>query len=306
MDTDSFNKTPPAKVYRYILFAVLLFLTIGAYLLVLDINRDAKQQESPAEGVIDSFATNKGVPRVVIFGDSRTGHDMHRKVVDIIYSLNPVAVFHVGDAVEDGNQVAQWQIFNDVESKLIDNYNFYIAAGNHDEESNLYYDNFSLPGNEKWYSVNYLGIHWVVLNSNLDLMPGSQQYQWLEDDLAKVREKINYTAIVMHQSLVTSARHSQDNVLYKEPLTELFGEYSVDVVFAGHDHTYERSLKDGIYYLICGSVGAPLYDQEYPNEFSQKFVKSYNYCTVENDGEMSINAFDDNSIEIDQISIVKD
>ena len=178
MNIPHFRKPTRSNILKSLFFVLLLAAIVGAYWLVFAIRNEAKESESADDNTVASTAVENTVTadKVVVFGDSRTGHAIHQQVVNLIYNLDPIAIFHLGDAVEDGNQAAQWQTFNSIESKLIDNYNFYIAAGNHDAESNLYYDNFSLPGNEKWYSVNYEGIHWTVLNSNLDLMPGSPQY----------------------------------------------------------------------------------------------------------------------------------
>ena len=38
-------------------------------------------------------------------------------------------------------------------------------------------------------------------------------------------------------------------------LVPLFEQYGVDVVFNGHDHHYERSYKDGVYYIVTGGGG---------------------------------------------------
>lgn len=312
MDINAAAKTEHRKHLGLILLlvAALVLLAIcgaGFYLFhQKQVSLDASDRQLRiAHAQLDELKKQKQRP-LIVFGDSRTNHAAHEKVVDQIYNATPEAVFHVGDAVEDGTKPELWQIFNRIEDKLMNNYNFYIAAGNHDGDSKLYYDNFSLPGNENWYSVNYQGIHWIVLNSNLDLMPGSPQYSWLEADLATQREKINFTAVVLHQSLYTSANHAKDDVPYKTALVALLQKYGVKVVFSGHDHNYERSYDGKIYYLVCGSAGAPLYQKQYNNPYSQKFESAYNYCAANaNNNTMTITAYNDSSDILDKISITK-
>ncbi|MEA3307196.1 MAG: hypothetical protein U9Q34_05385, partial [Elusimicrobiota bacterium] len=63
-------------------------------------------------------------------------------------------------------------------------------------------------------------------------------------------------------------------------LAPLFEKYGVDIVFSGHDHSYERLYKNGIYYVIAGGGGAPLYDMTKKHENSQIYIKSYHYLTL--------------------------
>jgi hypothetical protein len=39
---------------------------------------------------------------IVIYGESRTDHQTHQKIVDEIIKTKPAIVFHTGDLVEDG------------------------------------------------------------------------------------------------------------------------------------------------------------------------------------------------------------
>ncbi len=242
--------------------------------------------------------------KIVIYGDSRTGLDVHRQIVAAIYNLRPETIFNVGDLVEDGNVPEQWQAFNEIAKPLIANFNYFVAAGNHENESKLYYDNFAFPGNEKWYSLNLQKIHWTVINTNIDIMPGSEQYRWLEADLAEKRDNIGFTAVIMHEPILSSGKHAKDEEPYRASLAALFEKYGVDMVFAGHDHDYERSFNNGIYYFTCGAAGAPLYEKEFENAKSQKFLSSYNYCVVQNiEGKIHFNAYNEKSDSIDSLEI---
>lgn len=243
-------------------------------------------------------------PKIVIFGDTRNGDEVHKKIVSDILTEKPIAVFNVGDLVNDGKNKNLWKIFNQIELPLIKSTNYYVTAGNHEKESALYYNNFELPGNEKWYSVNYEGIHFTVLNSNLDLSAKSPQYRWLISDLKTVSPSIKYKAFVIHQSIYTSAKHNQDKSKFKENLLPIIKKYKINMVFSGHDHDYEKSFNKDTYYFVCGAAGAPLYQKEFENPYSKKFVSSPNYCVVQNiKGSLSVKAFNDKRELIDETTL---
>lgn len=42
-------------------------------------------------------------------------------------------------------------------------------------------------------------------------------------------------------------------------ITRLFSKYNVTAVFAGHDHLYYRTKRDGVYYVISSGAGASIY-----------------------------------------------
>ena len=69
---------------------------------------------------------------IVIYGDTRTNHAAHRKVVNAISKTKPKVIFHVGDLVENGLDPGQWVIFNDITSQLMQSAEFYPALGNHE------------------------------------------------------------------------------------------------------------------------------------------------------------------------------
>ena len=46
----------------------------------------------------------------------------------------------------------------------------------------------------------------------------------------------------------------------REQFHDIFVEHGVDIVFAGHDHYYYRTVRDDIQYVVTGGGGAPLYD----------------------------------------------
>lgn len=253
---------------------------------------------------------------VVIYGDSRTGHEMHQWLVEGMASIGPQAVFHSGDLVTNGLLADQWLTFNNIVSVIPTGTPFYPALGNHERESQLYFDNFELPGNERWYSVHNIdGINFIVLDTGSSLAPAtsatpaSPQYQWLESELSSAVSASAYTIVTFHYPLYSTGQHGSDEKGVRDDLVQLFERYGVDAVFNGHDHDYERFTVAGIRYIVTGGGGAPLRDQDrsHPDlALSEKYVKSYHFCLLYFDGEgkLQVEVWSDKVKLIDQFEII--
>jgi 3',5'-cyclic AMP phosphodiesterase CpdA len=241
---------------------------------------------------------------IVIYGDSRTDHITHQKIVNEIIKIKPAIVFHVGDLVEDGLNPTQWNTFNEIVSDLVKITQFYPALGNHENNLPLYFDNFTLPNNERWYFVEKNKLHFIVLDSNSDCSIGSEQYLWLEDDLKNISESIKFVIAIFHHPLFSTGPYTEDEKGRRQSIMLLFKKYGVDIVFNGHDHDYERSLYHNIYYIVTGGGGTPLYDQARTSPYSQLFVKAHHFCKLSLvNNQLIIEAYDINSNLIDQFTI---
>jgi len=243
---------------------------------------------------------------VVVYGDSRTGHSKHRWLMEGMGSLVPGAVFHTGDLVDDGRIEQNWITFNDIASLLPSGTPFYPSLGNHEHESSLYFENFELPGNERWYSVNNLeGLKFIVLDSGSDLAPTSSQYQWLESELAGAVSSTDFTVVTFHYPIYSTGYHGSDEKDIAGDLVPLFEGNGVDAVFNGHDHDYERSTAGGIRYIVAGGGGAPLRNQARTNAFSELYVKAYHFCVLyfDKEGRLMVDAWSDKVELIDRFEI---
>lgn len=245
------------------------------------------------------------LPPLVVYGDTRTGHDAHQRVVDRIREHHPATVFHVGDLVYNGDNISDWTRFNTITADLRSESEFFPALGNHEHQSQLYFDNFDLPGNEEWYSVERNRVHFIVLNTCVPFGPASAQYHWFLDDLASVSDSTWLTAVVLHHPPYSTGPHVDDEVGVRDTLVPIFEQYGVDVVFAGHDHDYERSFCGGIYYLVTGGGGAPLRDQVRQHPCSQLFLKKHHFCKLSIlPDTMHVRVIDDSGVQVDSFTVL--
>ena len=184
----------------------------------------------------------------LLYGDSRGNPDVHRALVEQMAGQAFDFVLHSGDFVNDGRKEDQWgPQFFDLVRPIALRAPIYPALGNHDHDAPAYYRFFSVPDNgsakrpEAWYAFDYGNAHFVVLDTNPTSGPltaGSEQLRWLERDLQA--SDAHWTFAMFHHPLYSSGRH-KSSLEARRVLMPLFERYGVDMVFAGHDHTYERT-----------------------------------------------------------------
>ena len=168
----------------------------------------------------------------VAWGDNRTNHPIHRRLAGMVKDSGPDFVLNVGDLVEDGTRMGDWDAFFDIERELMANSPVYPAIGNHELNSPLYFSLFALPGNERWYSFDSGPAHFVVMDvvfSRFD--PGSEQYAWLERDL---RESTRPWKIATFHYPAYAYSPFRSNVeAVRANLAPLFEKYGVQLAFSG-------------------------------------------------------------------------
>jgi 3',5'-cyclic AMP phosphodiesterase CpdA len=124
---------------------------------------------------------------------------------------------------------------------------FYAALGNHDDPTQRYYKPFNMNG-ERFYTFKKGDARFFALDSNyMDQV----QLKWLEQQLsgANDRWKIAY----FHHPIYSSGARHGSEVDLRTRVEPLFVKYGVDIVFAGHEHFYERIVpQKGIYYFTQG------------------------------------------------------
>ncbi len=216
---------------------------------------------------------------VAFYGDSQTGHEVHRSIVEGILALNPDMTFHTGDLVEDGYSEYDWRVFIKITCELRERMPFYPCLGNHERESPYYFKLFDLPGNEQWYYVDYFDTRFIALDTNVEFEVGSEQYEWFE----KALQGCPYSRIITyfhHPPFSLVGYNPEIAKKVRDNLVPLFETYGVDMVFSGHDHTYQRFLVNGIYYIVTGGGGGELHDKRYDDPNCQVFIKAHHFCLL--------------------------
>lgn len=227
----------------------------------------------------------------VAFGDTRSRHDVHKRVIEAVIKAEPDFVLHTGDLVADGDDSAQWPIFFSIERELLNQAAFFPALGNHERNSRYYYDAFDQR--VSYYSFDWGSAHFTVINSDVGNMAPNQsareafwneQLRWVEADLAAA-QKADLRFASMHHPPFTAVKSRQRPMGFLEPLVALFEKYKVHVVFTGHDHNYQHHMRNGVRYVVTGGGGAPLYPVDAPIPgITQKAESIENFVTVKVEG----------------------
>ncbi len=145
---------------------------------------------------------------------------------------------------------------------------FFPSLGNHDwglGSIDPYLNYFSLPDNERYYRVVQGSTEFFMLDSDTREPDGvssdSIQGKWLQSALAD--SKAIYKVVVFHHPVYSSAEHGSSYWMQWP-----FAEWGATLVLNGHDHVYERVIKDGFPYIVDGAGGQSLYAFKTPVEGS--------------------------------------
>jgi hypothetical protein len=233
--------------------------------------------------------------RFVVYGDTRTRHDVHQRVIgELMKHGIPDFILHTGDLVADGNDSALWPIFFGIEKDLLRKTVFFPSLGNH--ERNTHYFRELFQEGAPYYSFDWGNGHFVVINSDIENAAlndrerdifWTAQTRWLEDDLM-AHQKSEYRFVSAHHPPITAVTRRQGENPHMTALVPMFEKYHVSAAFFGHDHNYQHYLKNGVHYVITGGGGAPLYDVDTPPAgIMQKVASIENFVAVSVNGEIA-------------------
>lgn len=220
-----------------------------------------------------SARVRDGAVRIAAIGDYGFASTAERDVSSLIRSWNPDAVLTLGDNNYPSGAAATidaniGQYFADYIYPYTGQYTqttgapqrnrFYPVLGNHDwvtPGAQPYLDYFALPGNERYYTATLGAVEVFAIDSDPAEPDGiaatSKQALWLKSALGASRAA--WRVVMFHHPPYSSGAHG-NNAALQWP----FAAWGADVVLAGHDHDYERILRDGIPYLVVGTGGAVL------------------------------------------------
>ncbi len=257
--------------------------------------------------------------RFAVIGDYGNGSQNEADVADLIRSWTPDLIITTGDNnYPDGSADTidehVGQFFHEFISPYFGSFGeggqenrFFPSLGNHDwhtKDVQPHLDYFTLPGNERYYDFTWGPVHFFAVDSDSDEPDGanrkSVQADWLESRLAESESAWN--VVYLHHAPYSSGRHGSNGRMQWP-----FAEWGADVVFSGHDHTYERIFTDGIYYFVNGLGGAGRYDFREIIEGSQvRYNEDHGAMLVEvTDEIMHIQFINREGTLIDEIELVK-
>ncbi|MCP5081122.1 MAG: tandem-95 repeat protein [Alphaproteobacteria bacterium] len=240
-----------------------------------------------------------------------------RDVADLIDSLNVDYIVTNGDNAYDDVPIDDniGQFYADYIGNYQGSYGdgspvnrFFPALGNHEYHDNsgglndgidTYLDYFTLPGNERYYDFEIGPVQFFIVNSNFAEPDGvdanSVQAAWLQNGLAA--STAAHKIVVFHHPSYSSGSHG-DHPFMQWP----FEEWGATAILNGHDHTYERILRDDnedgvvLPYIVSGLGGRSI--SAFSGDTTEGSVAQYN----DNYGALLVQA-SDTSVSFEFISV---
>jgi Calcineurin-like phosphoesterase len=266
-------------------FVLTFLLTLSTVNLVYAQKLSANNGNAAHTSAVKLLLPNKdNSVRFVVIGDTGTGTDKQHELAQVMMRYRQAFPFEfvlmMGDNMYGSEKTVDYkQKFEDVYRPLLDQkVKFYAALGNHDESNQRFYEFFNMEGQE-YYRFTKGNVSFYSLNSNY---MDKKQIDWLNEKLAADTSEWK-VAYFHHPPYSSGAAHGSDTKL-REVVEPIFLKNGVQVVFAGHEHFYERiKPQKGIYYFISGSggklrkgdvkKGSPLTDKAFDGDMSFMLIE---------------------------------
>jgi len=241
--------------------------------------------------------------KFAIIGDSGTGSDSQYRVAQQLLAARQKFpyefVLMMGDNLYSGSGSKDYQKkFEKPYQPLLDSgMKFYAALGNHDNPDERNYKPFNMGGQRYYTFKPKAGIRLFALDSNYMDPP---QVQWLEKELTASGS--DWKICFFHHPLYSSGMHGDESLPLRAQLEPLFLKHGVDVVFAGHEHFYERiKPQKGIYYFVSGGAAKLREgDVNKTNLTAKSFDTGYHFMLIEiTKDEMYFQAISDQGKTVD-------
>lgn len=219
-------------------------------------------------------------------------------VATAVWKERPSFVVLAGDLVDWGHNKEEWVYeFLAPGHDLMSRIPIYSVLGNHEGDADYYYQYMANPQPEYCYTFKYGDAEFFMIDSNRDLSEGSDQYNWLEQQLAKSNATWK---IAVHHHPPYSSESDDHGDTFKgsksrmghakvRDLPKLYDRYGVDFSLFGHTHVYERTWplknnrihqREGTVYINAGGAGGGL-ETFAPtrNWFTLEIQEGHHYCT---------------------------
>ena len=212
----------------------------------------------------------------------------HRAFVDLVSQFDPDLVVSSGDLVasERGSsgpggweypERGRWNVFFSSAAPLLARAPFMTAMGNHEEDAPYFWSVFDFPTPDApaldHYDFRFGQVHFVVLYTgttqgyDLQGMLASQT-PWMERTLAAAARdpRVRWQVVVLHRGPLSQGANHRDDAtrFYDSRLPggsswrELWHQFGVDLVLAGHNHNFTLALDDGLR-VVTSCSGAPVH-----------------------------------------------
>jgi predicted phosphodiesterase len=220
---------------------------------------------APAARPVATAAPGETLPPVAqdsvrfgVMGDTGTGERAQYETAEMMARSRSVFPFEfvimVGDNMYGSERPQDFARKFEVPYKLLIDAKvaFYAALGNHDDPNQRFYKPFNMNG-ERYYTFKKQSVRFFALDSNY---MDRDQLAWLNRELEASGS--DWKIAFFHHPLYSSGGTHGSEVDLRQQVEPLFLRHGLSVVFAGHEHFYERTKPQrGIQHFTSGG-GAKL------------------------------------------------
>lgn len=189
-------------------------------------------------------------------------------------------ILHVGDVSYAQGFAGDWDRFFDQWGPAVTKVPYMTSPGNHERDwpgTGSRYSNYNSGGecgvayerhlkmpqagvDKPWYSFEMGPVHFLVISMEHDFTPGSEQYRFMDADLAAVDRTFTPWVVVaghrpMYLSIVPRrwyGSYYSVSIELQHHLEPLLMKHKVDMMWGGHHHSYHRSCP--VYKQKCVGV----------------------------------------------------
>lgn len=245
--------------------------------------------------------------RVAVYGDNRDGPGPHATLLGQMDAADPGVIVHTGDVVRYNEDDAGWISYFTTTLPLARRVPVILALGNH-ELSNVRVGwtaartrvlthlpavgdplAIELKAPRGAFHVRVGPALFISLDSNSELDAASAQYRFVERVLDQ-RGDAEYVFVALHHGFASAGRHGGHPG--GAAMYAMLKARGITAVLAGHDHTYQRLVQDGLTTVVTGGGGAPLYARTQVTPGVEAFSSVYNWTRLDLEGgRVALQAF---------------
>lgn len=260
------------------------------------------RQTAPLWAQDSTLPLKSGSVRFAVIGDMGTGelpqYQVAQRMLDFHQKFPFTFAIMLGDNIYGGKTPADLEKKFEIPYKpLLDaGVQFYASLGNHDDTNERFNKFFNMNG-QSYYSFKKGNVHFFALDSDY-LDP--KQLDWLEKELANAGT--DWKICFFHHPLYSSGAFHGSSTELRTILEPLFLKYGVQVVFAGHEHVYERlKPQKGIYYFTEGASGELRYGNLKKTDLTAVgYDKDRSFLSIEISGDdLSFQAISRTGVTVD-------
>ena len=242
------------------------------------------QNLAPRDRLLRFSTAGRGPFSFLVFGDSGMGTSAQYQLAQLKVRDHPALVLHTGDIGYWTGAYADYQErYFDYYRNLMKRVPFFPTPGNHDyltANASPYLSVHAVPGDGvpedergRYYSFDWGNAHFISLDTNLSLTRAVEgkgaMLDWLEKDLNRTRQY--WRVVFFHHPPFACGPNEDDPIstMVEKRIVPILERHGVELVFNGHEHSYQRSkclrngalaeLGTGTTYVTSGGGGASLY-----------------------------------------------